>query len=162
MPDESGLSRNPIWRLRADRPRKVETPLLWWDARCRLLCCEQVAGEVISAIGSDQAQWLDDGSEHPHRIALSMQSSVVPEVCRLLAENCLAKGVKVPPDWPSALPSICDGNLTGQISQEELGVSLTDHAQAPLCSSSRRERSALSMVKLLLPSTGLGRGKPTG
>ena len=68
-----------------------------------MLCCEQVAGEVISAIGPDQAQWLDDGSEHPHRIALSVQSSRVPEVCQLLEDGCLAKGVKVRLRWPSAL-----------------------------------------------------------
>ena len=61
-----------------------------------MLCCEQVAGEVISAIGPDQAQWLDDGSEHPHRIALSVQSSRVQEVCQLLQDGCLAEGVKVP------------------------------------------------------------------
>lgn len=70
-----------------------------------MLCCEQVAGEVISAIGPDQAQWLDDGSEHPHRIALSVQSSRVEEVCRLLADGCLAKGVKVHLSWPSAFPA---------------------------------------------------------
>ena len=59
------------------------------------MCCEQVAEEVIGAVGSDSAQWLDDGSEHPHRIALSVQSSRVPEVCQQLTEGALSKRVKV-------------------------------------------------------------------
>jgi len=46
-------------------------------------------------VGSDSAQWLDNGSEHPHRIALSVQSSRVPEVCQQLTQGALSKRVKV-------------------------------------------------------------------
>ena len=60
-----------------------------------MLCCAQVAGEVISAVGSDSVQWLDDGSEHPHRIALSVQSSRVPDVCHRLTEGTHSRGVQV-------------------------------------------------------------------
>ena len=60
-----------------------------------VLCCAQVAGEVIGAVGSDSVQWLDDGTEHPHRIALSVQSSRVPDVCHRLTQGTLNRGVKV-------------------------------------------------------------------
>ena len=59
-----------------------------------MLCCAQVAGEVIGSVGSDSVQWLDDGSEHPHRIALSVQSSRVPDVCHRLTEGTISRGVK--------------------------------------------------------------------
>ena len=50
----------------------------------------------MGAVGSESAQWLDDGSEHPHRIALSVQSFRVPEVSQRLAEGCASRNVKVP------------------------------------------------------------------
>lgn len=54
-----------------------------------------MAGEVIAAVGSNYAQWLDDGSEHPHRIALSVQQSKVLEVSERLKEGFLSRDVQV-------------------------------------------------------------------
>jgi len=62
------------------------------DARRSLM---QVAGEVVGAVGSDYVQWLDDGSEHPHRIALSVQQSKVHEVSERLKEGFLRRDVQV-------------------------------------------------------------------
>ena len=50
---------------------------------------------MIDSVGSDSVQWLDDGSEHPHRIALSVQSSRVPDVCHRLTQGTMSRGVKV-------------------------------------------------------------------
>ncbi len=55
----------------------------------------QVAGHVVGVVGSSCAQWLDDGSEHPHRIALSVRQDKVQEVSERLKEGFLQQDVQV-------------------------------------------------------------------
>ena len=59
------------------------------------LLCAQVAAEVIGAVGEEHAQWLDDGSEHPHRIALMVAAARVPDVTARLAQGFAQRGVQV-------------------------------------------------------------------
>lgn len=66
------------------------------DGICSAPSFMQVAAEVIGAVGEQSAQWLDDGSEHPHRIALSVEASRVPDVTHRLSHGCASKNVKVP------------------------------------------------------------------
>lgn len=54
----------------------------------------QVAEETIGAVGPSCAQWLDDGSEHPHRIALSVRQDKVHEVSERLKEGFLQRDVQ--------------------------------------------------------------------
>ena len=54
----------------------------------------QVAGEVMRAVGQDRTQWLDDGSEHPHRIALLVHEHSVPDVSARLADGLARAGVQ--------------------------------------------------------------------
>ena len=56
----------------------------------------QVADQVVSQHGSDGAvHWLDHGTEHPHRIALSVRSDKVQMCMRQLSEGLKAHGVQV-------------------------------------------------------------------
>ena len=50
---------------------------------------------MIGAVGAEHAQWLDDGSEHPHRIALMVAAARVPDVCARLAQGFAQRGVQV-------------------------------------------------------------------
>ena len=50
---------------------------------------------VLEDCGDGNAHWLDDGSEHPHRIALSMVSECVPHAEQRLQQLCRAEGLKV-------------------------------------------------------------------
>ncbi len=45
-------------------------------------------------MGPSCAQWLDDGSEHPHRIALSVRQDKVHEVSERLKEGFLQRDVQ--------------------------------------------------------------------
>ncbi|EIE26776.1 S6PP-domain-containing protein [Coccomyxa subellipsoidea C-169] len=56
---------------------------------------KQVAEETIGAVGPSCAQWLDDGSEHPHRIALSVRQDRVHEVSERLKEGFLQRDVRI-------------------------------------------------------------------
>ncbi|CAL8467114.1 g6650 [Coccomyxa elongata] len=56
---------------------------------------KEVAGHVVGMVGSSCAQWLDDGSEHPHRIALSVRQDKVHEVSERLKEGFLQRDVQV-------------------------------------------------------------------
>ncbi len=50
----------------------------------------------MSQHGSDGAvHWLDHGTEHPHRIALSVRSDKVQVCMRQLSEGLKAHGVQV-------------------------------------------------------------------
>ena len=61
---------------------------------CGLL--PQVADQVVSQHGSDGAvHWLDHGTEHPHRIALSVRGDKVQMCMRQLGEGLKAHGVQV-------------------------------------------------------------------
>lgn len=55
----------------------------------------QVAEETIGAVSTSCAQWLDDGSEHPHRIALSVRQDKVHEVSERLNAGFLQQEVQV-------------------------------------------------------------------
>jgi hypothetical protein len=74
---------------------------------------EQVAGEVIGAVSPAAAQWLDDGSEHPHRIALSVQAARVPELCERLKEGFVRRNVQVCMAVPQASPLYAADALSG-------------------------------------------------
>ena len=50
---------------------------------------------VLEECGDGNAHWLDDGSEHPHRIALSMVSGCVSHAEQRLQQLCSAEGLKV-------------------------------------------------------------------
>ncbi|KAK9810564.1 hypothetical protein WJX73_000994 [Symbiochloris irregularis] len=63
-----------------------------WD----LAVVREVGAQVIAECGGDgHAHWLDDGSEHPHRIALSMQASCVLAAKASLQQKCAARNLKV-------------------------------------------------------------------
>ena len=55
----------------------------------------QVAREVMGAVGQERTRWLDDGSEHPHRIALMVHEHAVPDVTGRLADGLARAGVQV-------------------------------------------------------------------
>ena len=55
--------------------------------------CPQVAGGLVQGMG-DAAHWLDDGSEHPHRIALSVRADQVPHVTHSLQAGIAAAGLQ--------------------------------------------------------------------
>lgn len=59
-----------------------------WD----LAVARAAAGAVLDALPGTTA-WLDDGSEHPHRIALSVRVDVLGEVVERLRAGCEAGGV---------------------------------------------------------------------
>ena len=64
----------------------------------------QVANQVIQECGGDgRAHWLDHGTEHPHRIALSMQAACVPHATASLQHGCSARGLQVLPAVTPAL-----------------------------------------------------------
>lgn len=47
----------------------------------------QVAAELVESLSTERATWLDDGSEHPHRISLSVHVECVPYVKETLHEK---------------------------------------------------------------------------
>ena len=56
----------------------------------------QVGAQVIQECGGEgSAHWLDDGSEHPHRIALSMHSGAVGHARHRLQELAAQRGLQV-------------------------------------------------------------------
>ena len=58
---------------------------------------------MVSQLGSDGAvHWLDHGTEHPHRIALSVRSDKVQICMSQLSEGLKAHGVQVGCRWGSA------------------------------------------------------------
>ena len=54
-----------------------------------------MGAQVIEECGEGCAHWLDDGSEHPHRIALSMQQQHVARSQARLQELASQRSVKV-------------------------------------------------------------------
>lgn len=63
------------------------------DAGWDLEKARGAANEVISELSSDQIAWLDDGSEHPHRVALSVHVNAVDLAMHLLKEKMEAHGM---------------------------------------------------------------------
>jgi hypothetical protein len=57
----------------------------------------------MAAVGQGATRWLDDGSEHPHRIALMVQERSVPDVSQRLAQGCAAAGVQARPNVAAGL-----------------------------------------------------------
>lgn len=51
------------------------------------------AAQVIQDLSGDQVKWLDDGSEHPHRIALNVHVDSVDLVQHLLQEKLDAQNI---------------------------------------------------------------------
>lgn len=73
---------------------------LQWAARLsqgwHLPSVREVANQVIAECGGEGgAHWLDSGTEHPHRIALSVQASCVPSAVAGLQQGCHARGLQV-------------------------------------------------------------------
>ncbi|KAH7618839.1 putative sucrose-phosphatase 1 [Nannochloris sp. 'desiccata'] len=51
--------------------------------------------EAITLVPENTAHWLDDGSEHPHRIALSVRADLVPTVTESVKNATKLQGVRV-------------------------------------------------------------------
>ena len=81
----------------------------------------QVANQVIAECGGEGgAHWLDSGTEHPHRIALSVQASCVPSAVAGLQQGCHARGLQVTAAQPHAMLCLCcSSSLHGQRSMLE-------------------------------------------
>jgi hypothetical protein len=54
-----------------------------------------MANNIISQLGRDQAGWLDDGSEHQHRISLSVRVESLDYVSRFFTQALEKEGVQV-------------------------------------------------------------------
>ena len=55
----------------------------------------QVAGGVVSELELENAgHWLDHGTEHPHRIALSLQADKVTWAVERLGEGFVSEGLQ--------------------------------------------------------------------
>lgn len=70
----------------------------------------QVAGDIVRELeGSEAAHWLDHGTEHPHRIALSIRSDKVGYAVQKLSagfsHNKLQVRMRMPHPVESSLPS---------------------------------------------------------
>ena len=63
------------------------------DAGWNLEKARAAASEVISELSGDQIAWLDDGTEHPHRVALSVHVNTVDLAMHLLKEKMDAQGM---------------------------------------------------------------------
>lgn len=84
------------------------SPALATPAEAVWLAVQQVAGKVLAECGGEgKAHWLDDGSEHPHRIALSMQAACVPSATASLQRGCDAVGLQVGHPPPPAASVAC-------------------------------------------------------
>lgn len=64
------------------------------DAGWDLEKVRRAASEVLSELSSDAISWLDDGSEHPHRIALSVHVNSVDLAMHLLKDKMEAQGLQ--------------------------------------------------------------------
>ena len=62
-----------------------------WD----LDVVKAAAIEAMASIPEGTAHWLDDGSEHPHRIALSVQAHAVPAVKKSIERITRTLGIRV-------------------------------------------------------------------
>ena len=57
----------------------------------------QVAGRIVSDLEDQGAgHWLDHGTEHPHRIALSIRADMVPHAVHSLSSGFAHEGLQVP------------------------------------------------------------------
>jgi sucrose-6F-phosphate phosphohydrolase len=63
------------------------------DAGWDLEKVRRAASEVLVELSGDAISWLDDGSEHPHRIALSVHVNSVDLAMHLLREKMEAQGL---------------------------------------------------------------------
>jgi hypothetical protein len=54
-----------------------------------------MANSILSQLGRDQAGWLDDGSEHQHRISLSVRVESLDYVTRYFVQALEREGVQV-------------------------------------------------------------------
>lgn len=61
-----------------------------WD----LNVVKAAGAQAIAAVPEGTAHWLDDGSEHPHRIALSVQAHAVPAVKNSIERVTKALGIR--------------------------------------------------------------------
>lgn len=61
-----------------------------------MLITPQVAGSLIDRLSRENAgHWLDPGTEHPHRIALSIRADLVPLAVEQLKIGFLECGLEV-------------------------------------------------------------------
>jgi hypothetical protein len=62
------------------------------------LALGQVAGQIVDRLGVENAcYWLDQGTEHPHRIALNVRHDKVAEVTKHLEKGFQSANVQVRP-----------------------------------------------------------------
>ena len=62
--------------------------------RAELVRCAQVAGEVLERLTESAAAWLDRGTEHPHRVALSVRGDRLGAAVEQLRAGFEAAGVQ--------------------------------------------------------------------
>lgn len=65
------------------------------DRDWNLAAVREVGTEAIAGAEEGAAHWLDDGSEHPHRIALSVKATAVPGILAALEAGTASRGLRV-------------------------------------------------------------------
>jgi len=65
------------------------------DAEWDLNIVREAGSKAISLVPDGAAHWLDDGSEHPHRIALSVRADAVLGIVAALHAGTKPQGVRV-------------------------------------------------------------------
>ncbi|GAB4820554.1 hypothetical protein N2152v2_007600 [Parachlorella kessleri] len=81
-----GTATGTSWREDLQWARSLDAG---WDLGAVRRVAQQVLGRA-----QHSASWLDDGSEHPHRVALSVRHDAVDGVTRQLLEGVQAEGVQ--------------------------------------------------------------------
>lgn len=81
-----GTSSGSLWHEDLQWARSL-------DYRWNLEKAKEAASQVISELSQDQIAWLDDGSEHPHRLALSVHINSVDLAMHLLKEKLDEQGM---------------------------------------------------------------------
>jgi sucrose-6F-phosphate phosphohydrolase len=81
-----GTASGEGWHEDLDWSRSLDDG---WD----LEAVYQSASEVISELSEEHVKWLDDGSEHPHRIALNVHVDSVDLVQHLMREKLDSRGI---------------------------------------------------------------------
>jgi len=90
------------WSLCRARPACAGSQVGELQPSVQLRAGGQVAGEVLGRLGEDAGAWLDRGTEHPHRIALSVRGDRASDAAAQLRAGFEAAGVQARP-WGCAL-----------------------------------------------------------
>lgn len=85
--DYSRTGESAIWR-------EDERWCKWLDEGWDLERVRQAAQDVVNHFHGNGCHWLDNGSEHQHRIALSVRADLVDEAKRKMADRLAREGVK--------------------------------------------------------------------